>query len=90
MVVGFVLASYSIVGNDAIQTLGTLLSSNAHRPWWLLWLFAGTVMVAVLTYGWLVHGDVSHGRLHGRLQTIPFPDRFGARLPGSTARRRSC
>ena len=34
MVVGFVLASYSIVGNDAIQTLGTLLSSNAHRPWW--------------------------------------------------------
>ena len=46
MVVGFVLASYSIVGNDAIQTLGTLLSSNAHRPWWLLWLFAGTVMVS--------------------------------------------
>ena len=63
MVVGFVLASYSIVGNDAIQTLGTLLSSNAHRPWWLLWLFAGTVMVAVMTYGWLVHGDVSYGRL---------------------------
>ncbi len=72
MVVGFVLASYSIVGNDAIQTLGTLLSSNAHRPWWLLWMFAGAVMVAVLTYGWLVHGDVSYGRL----QAIPFPDRF--------------
>ena len=72
MVTGFVLASYSIVGNDAIQTLGTLLSSNAHRPWWILWLFAGTVMVAVLTYGWLVHGDVSYGRL----QTIPFPEHF--------------
>ena len=26
----------------------------------------------MLTYGWLVHGDVSYGRL----QAIPFPDRF--------------
>ena len=82
MVVGFVMASYSIVGNDAIQTLGTLLSSNAHRPWWLLWLFAGAVMVAVLTYGWLVHGDVSYGACRRY--------RFPTALPGSTARRRSC
>ncbi len=36
MIVGFVLAGYSVVANDAIQTLGTFLSSNAHRPWWLL------------------------------------------------------
>ena len=72
MVAGFLLASYSIVGNDAIQTLGTLLSSNAHRPWWVLWIFAGAVMVAVLTYGWLIHGDVSYGRL----QAIPVPERF--------------
>ena len=48
MVAGFVLASYSIVGNDAIQTLGTLLSSNAHRPWWLLWLFATKATAATL------------------------------------------
>ena len=39
MIVGFLLTSYSIVGNDAIQTLGTFLSSNDHRPWWVLWLF---------------------------------------------------
>ena len=33
MIVGFVLAGYSVVANDAIPTLGTFLSSNAHRPW---------------------------------------------------------
>ena len=32
MVIGFLLGSYSIVGNDAIQTQGTFLSSNDHRP----------------------------------------------------------
>ena len=37
MVIGFLLGSYSIVGNDAIQTLGTFLSSNSHRPWWVFW-----------------------------------------------------
>lgn len=52
MVVGFVLASYAIVGNDAIQTLGTFLASNSKRPWWVLWLFASGVLVAVLVFGW--------------------------------------
>ena len=73
MVIGFLLGSYSIVGNDAIQTLGTFLSSNSHRPWWVLWLFAGGVITAVLVYGWTVHsGDVSYGRL----QAIEVPDSF--------------
>ena len=71
MIVGFLLGSYSIVGNDAIQTLGTFLSSNDHRPWWVLWLFAGSILV-VLVYGWMAHGDVSYGRL----QAIPVPDHF--------------
>lgn len=31
-IIGFLLAAYSIVANDAIQTLGTFLSSNAKRP----------------------------------------------------------
>ena len=47
MIVGFLLGSYSIVGNDAIQTLGTFLSSNSNRPWWVLWLFAGSIMTVV-------------------------------------------
>ena len=72
MVVGFLLSSYSIVGNDAIQTMGTFLSSNSHRRWWVLWLFAGGIMTAVLVHGWTAHGDVSYGRF----QAIPEPDHF--------------
>jgi hypothetical protein len=73
MVIGFALGAYSIVGNDAIQTLGTFLSSNSHRPWWVLWLFAGSIITVVLVYGWVAHsGDVSYGRL----EAIPVPDHF--------------
>ena len=72
MIVGFLLGSYSIVGNDAIQTMGTFLSSNDHRPWWVLWLFAGSILTVVLVYGWMAHSDVSYGRL----QAIPVPDHF--------------
>ncbi|QDS94480.1 hypothetical protein FF011L_32590 [Roseimaritima multifibrata] len=61
---GFLFAAYSIVANDAIQTLGTFLSSNAKRPWWVLWAFASTVLMMVFIYGWLTHdGDVAFGRL---------------------------
>ncbi|MCY4605440.1 MAG: hypothetical protein OXE49_14520 [Gemmatimonadetes bacterium] len=73
MIVGFLLGAYSIVGNDAIQTLGTFLSSNSHRPWWVLWLFAGSIITVVLVYGWMAHsGDVSYGRL----EAISVPDHF--------------
>ena len=64
MVVGFLLAAYSVVANDSIQTLGTFLSSNAHRPWWVLWIFAAGILFAVITYGWVVNaGDPAYGRL---------------------------
>lgn len=64
MWVGFVLAGYSVVGNDSIQTLGTFLSSNEERPWYVLWLFAGSILGATLLYGWYTNGgDVSYGRL---------------------------
>lgn len=71
MIVGFCLAAYSIVGNDVPQTLGTFISSNAHRPWWVLWLYTSSILVVVLLYGWFVSGtgDASYGRL----ETIPFP-----------------
>ena len=62
--VGFLLAAYSIVANDAIQTLGTFLSSNSHRPWWVLWLYACSILVAVMVYGWFANfGDIAYGRL---------------------------
>lgn len=62
--VGFMLASYSVIANDSIQTLGTFLHSNAHRKWWMLWLYSSTIMVAVVLYGWAnYNGDVSYDRL---------------------------
>ena len=64
MVVGFLLAAYAVVANDSIQTLGTFLASNARRPWWVLWLFAGSILLAVLCYSWIANdGDVAYGRL---------------------------
>ncbi|WP_019960080.1 hypothetical protein [Woodsholea maritima] len=69
--VGFCLASYAIVANDVIQTLGTFLSSNAKRPWVILWVYAATIIVAVMAYGWFTHsGDIAFGRLN----KIPFPE----------------
>lgn len=70
-VVGFLLAAYSIVANDAIQTLGTFLASNAARPWWFLWLYASSIIVVIMVYGmWALNGDIGFGRLN----RIPFPD----------------
>ncbi len=64
MFVGFILAAYSIVANDAIQTLGTFLSANAARPWWVLWAYACSILLFVFFYGWAVNfGDVTYGRL---------------------------
>jgi hypothetical protein len=64
MIIGFSLACYAVIGNDSIQTLGTFLASNRRRPWWLLWAYLGSILAAVLIYGWYVNsGDVSYGRL---------------------------
>ncbi len=66
MYLGFVMAGYSVVGNDSIQTLGTFLTSNEKRPWYVLWLFAGSILSFTLLYGWYAYGgDVSYGRLIG-------------------------
>lgn len=62
--IGFLIAAYAIVANDAIQTLGTFLSSNSNRPWWVLWLYAGSVLLIVFLYSWFRYdGDVTYGRL---------------------------
>lgn len=73
MVIGFCLAAYSVIGNDAIQTLGTFLSSNRDRPWWMLWLWIVALLILVLGLGWYTSGtgDASFGRL----ETIPSPPR---------------
>lgn len=64
MWLGFILAGYAVVGNDSIQTLGTFLSSNEEKPWYVLWGFAGSILAATLIYGWFEYGgDVSYERL---------------------------
>lgn len=64
MWLGFILAGYSVVGNDSIQTLGTFLSSNEERPWYVLWIYAGGILAVTLLIGWSNYGgDVSYGRL---------------------------
>ena len=75
MVLGFALSAYAIVANDSIQTLGTFIASNKERPWWQLWFFSSSILVAVLLYSWLVHnGDPSYGRL----DTFPYdPNVYG-------------
>lgn len=59
---GFILASYSVVGNDAIQTLGTFLSSNEKKPWYILWIFAAGILFISLLYGHSMN-DIDFGRL---------------------------
>ena len=71
MIVGFLLAAYSVVANDSIQTLGTFLASNVQRPWWLLWMFAGSILLVVILYGWFVHGG---DPAYGRLEKFPVPE----------------
>ncbi|MAK65073.1 MAG: hypothetical protein CMF75_10110 [Maricaulis sp.] len=70
-IVGFLIASYSIVANDAIQTLGTFLSSNAKRSWLILWAYACSIIVAVMLWGWFMGGqDIAFGRLN----SLPYPE----------------
>ncbi len=64
--IGFLLAAYSVVGNDGVQTLGTFIASNnKFLKWYWLWLAAALVMIFTVTYGWYVNGgDISYGRLN--------------------------
>lgn len=61
---GFIFAAYAVVGNDALQTLGTFINSNGRFHWTVLFGFAATILVATFTYGYIVNeGDPSFGRL---------------------------
>lgn len=70
-IIGFLLASYSIVANDAIQTLGTFLSSNTRRHWVVLWVYAGSIITVIMLYAFFFNnGDISFERLN----RIPYPE----------------
>ena len=73
MITGFLLSLYTCVSNDVIQTLGTYLSANREKPFWVLWIFSGTVLVLTFVLGWYFNnGDMSFGRL----TRIPFAETF--------------
>ncbi len=77
MIAGFLLATYSVVANDSLQTLGTFISSNKTRsPKLVQMVFICTVTVAVLMLGWfLKNGDPAWGRLNvpGKEFSLPEP-----------------
>ena len=70
--VGFLLASYSVIANDSVQTLGTFIASNSEKfKWQYRWAAASTVLLGTLWYGWVSNcGDISYGRLN----KIPYQD----------------
>ena len=75
MIVGFLLAGYSVVANDSLQTLGTYLSSNRKRtPKAVQMLFVCTITIVVLMLGWvLLDGDPAWGRLTVPGRDFPIP-----------------
>jgi hypothetical protein len=72
MVLGFLLAAYSVIANDSVQTLGTWIASNNEAySWKTLWIAASTMLLACIWYGWYMNGgDISYGRLN----KIPFQE----------------
>jgi len=73
MITGFMLAAYSCVANDVIQTLGTFLSSNEKKPALMIWVYVSVIFTATIIFGWLVNnGELSFNRL----DEIPHPEIF--------------
>lgn len=63
----FALAAYSVLGNDAVQTLMTYIHSNDDLPKKLLFGWVLAVLLWVLWYGYLVSdGGITYGRLDAK------------------------
>ena len=70
MVVGFLLAAYSVVANDSLQTLGTYISSNrARTPKWIQMSFICAITLVVLGLGWCINKGIQPG---GVWSSFPF------------------
>ncbi|WP_306252422.1 hypothetical protein [Parvularcula sp. IMCC14364] len=79
---GFIFAAYAVVGNDALQTLGTFINSNSRLPWQVLFLFASVIVVATFTLGWFIYdGDPSWGRLANTSKYPPVEVQWYHTLP---------
>ena len=64
--IGFALASYSVIANDSVQTLGTFIASNSEKfKWYYLATAASIILCITLVYGWHINvGDITYGRLN--------------------------
>jgi len=63
-IIGATIAGASVISNDAVQTLGTFMSSNKKTPWWKLWIAASIVAIVAILWSWLNYsGDITFGRL---------------------------
>ena len=59
---GFLLAAYSVIANDSIQTLGTWIASNRKVNWKIMWGYASAVLLFAVWYGWWAYdGEISYG-----------------------------
>ena len=64
MITGFLLAMFSCVSNDIIQTLGTFLTANKKTNSLYIWIFTSIILILTIGIGWWVNdGDLSFGRL---------------------------
>merc|ERR1719262_277794 len=70
---GFMLAGYSAIANDSIQTLGTFIASNRDRKWYELWIFIALIFIITCVISWAMYdGDVSYERLISKgFETTP-------------------
>lgn len=61
---GVFFAGVAVLNNDAVQTLGTFMSSNRKISWQKMWAMAASILVLTITWGWIQNnGDISFGRL---------------------------
>jgi len=74
MIIGFLLAGFSVVSNDSLQTLGTYISSNRQQtPKSVQMVFICGITIVVLFLGWYLHqGEPAWGRL----ESFPVPESF--------------
>lgn len=81
-IIGFLLAAYAVVGNDALQTLGTFINSNKRLHWTILFAFAAAILVITFVYGWVINnGDPSYGRLSNETKYPPITVEWYHTLP---------
>ena len=52
---GFMLASYSVIANDSVQTLSTFIASNSEKFKWYYLAGAGFTCIVWYINIWLVH-----------------------------------